>query len=197
MTPPHAFNRPISKRLFITGGLASNLLPAAVRANPATSLPPVPAWRPSFSQPIDRLEERFVYYTDGARDFVILKNGTCVLVDDGLSAAQATDAAFDILSQIYHFHPDMNPAHMDDGNIMVRYDHPAFNVVLADIAHVHWAEIEARHQDALVLDEVLLTPQGQNVFDDFGKQALLGRCYMFMDAEMPAVSHISRHATKA
>jgi hypothetical protein len=45
---------------------------------------------------------------------------------------------------------------------------------------------------ALVPGEVLLTPQGANVFDDVGKQALFGRCYLFMDARAPRIARIVR-----
>jgi len=154
----------------------------------------VPKWRPSFSQPLDRVEERFAYYFNSERDFAILENGTCVPTDNGLSEGEASRAAIQTLSMIYNYHPDMKPSDMDDGNMLVSYNHPAFNVVLSDVAKSHWPEIEARHQDGLATDEVLITPLGQNVFDDFGKKALLGRCYMFMDAQRPMVVRIKRRA---
>lgn len=44
-------------------------------------------------------------------------------------------------------------------------------------------------------DEVLITPLGPNVFDDFGKMALFGRCFMFMDAQDPKVVRIERKGT--
>ena len=81
---------------------------------------------------------------------------------------------------------------MKDGNILVRYNHPAVNVVLEDVATEHWAEIERNHQSALAASEVLITPLGPNVFDEFGKKALFGRCFMFMDARRPVVSRIAR-----
>jgi hypothetical protein len=67
-------------------------------------------------------------------------------------------------------------------------------VVLHDVAKAHWAEIEARHLDGLARSEVLITPRGQNIFDDLGKQGLLGRAYMFMDAQAPEINEIRRHA---
>ena len=82
---------------------------------------------------------------------------------------------------------------MDDGNILVRYNHPAVNVVLRDVAQAHWAEIEKRHMDGLAPSEILITPLGQNKFDAFGKQALLGRAYMFLDAQLPEIVAIKRH----
>ena len=81
---------------------------------------------------------------------------------------------------------------MDDGNLLVRYNHPAANVVLGDIAEAHWEEIERRHLDGLTESEVLITPLGPNKFDRLGKQALLGRAWMFMDAQAPEVVRIRR-----
>lgn len=132
------------------------------------------------------------YYTNGTQDFVLFEHGTCVLLEDGLSDAQAKQFAEEVLSRIYRAHPDMNPANMDDGNILVRYNHPAFNVVFSDLVQENWAEIESRHQDALATHEVLMTPLGPNRFDDFGKKALFGRCFMFMDGQNPKVVRIER-----
>jgi hypothetical protein len=66
--------------------------------------------------------------------------------------------------------------------------------VLSDVAKAHWAEIEAHHLEGLTTDEVLITPLGANVFDEMGKEALLGRCYMFMDALAPKVVHVHRRS---
>ena len=155
-------------------------------------LPPVPSWQPSFAPDIEQVVDRFRYYTNSKRDFVALRHGTCCIVADGLSDAEASSAAIEILSRINNFHPDMTPLQMDDGNVLVQYREPALNVVLVDVAQANWSEIEARHQDGLTPDEVLITPLGQNVFDDFGKMALLGRCYMFMDAQSPEVVRVER-----
>jgi hypothetical protein len=83
---------------------------------------------------------------------------------------------------------------MDDGNIAIQYNHPAINVILSDFAQEHWAEIERNHQDALAKSEVLITPLRPNKFDDFGKKALFGRCFMFMDAQIPEVIRVVRAA---
>ncbi|TKB67070.1 MAG: hypothetical protein E8D47_04550 [Nitrospira sp.] len=170
-------------------GLSKKKLP-----QPPREFPPVPKWRPSIRQPLDRVVERVAHYTDQQRDFVVFEYGTCVLVQDGLSEEEAAAQAKDLLSKIFNFHPDMNPGHMKDGNITVQYNEPALNVVLEDIVQLNWAEIERNHQDALVASEVLMTPLGPNKFDDFGKKALLGRCYMFMDAQDPKVVRIERAA---
>lgn len=61
-----------------------------------------------------------------------------------------------------------------------------------EIAYFHWKEIEDRHLDGLTASEVLITPLGPNKFDDLGKQALLGRAYMFMDAQAPEIIEIRR-----
>ncbi len=83
---------------------------------------------------------------------------------------------------------------MDDGNILAQYKLPAVNVVLGAFAAEHWAEIDRNHQKALATSEMLITPLGHNVFDDFGKKALFGRCFMFMDAQDPKVTKVVRNA---
>ena len=86
----------------------------------------------------------------------------------------------------------MHPLNMDDGNILVRYNHDLATVVLNEVAVSNWSEIDAEHQRALATDEVLITPLGHNTFDDFSKKALFGRCYMFLDAQAPRVIQIVR-----
>ena len=154
--------------------------------------PPVPEWRPDIPQPLDRIIDRFAYYTDGKKDFAVFANGTCAVIPEGLSDADAATAATEILMEIFHYHPDMSPRPMDDGNILVLYNHPAANVVLRDIVEANWDAIDRNHQKALATSEVLMTPLGSNVFDEFGKAALFGRCFMFMDAQDPKVVRIVR-----
>jgi hypothetical protein len=158
------------------------------------NFPPVPKWRPTVSQPLDLVIDRVSYYTDRKRDFAVFTNGTCVILSNGLSEEGAAAEALAVIAKIFRFHPDMNPQPMDDGNILVQYNHPAINVVIDSIATRHWAEIDHNHQAALAGDEVLLTPLGPNKFDDFGKKALFGRCFMFMDAQQPQVVRIVRAA---
>ena len=54
-------------------------------AEPPVVFPPVPVWQPSFKQPLDRMIDRMKYYTDRKRDFAVFENGTCVILEDGLS----------------------------------------------------------------------------------------------------------------
>ena len=93
--------------------------------------PPVPDWKPDFSPDVSHIVDRVRYYTDGNSDIAVFQHGTCVLLDDGLSDEEAAAFALDVLSQIFNYHPDMNPVPMDDGNILVRYNHPAVNVVIS------------------------------------------------------------------
>lgn len=165
---------------------------AGAREEPEPAFPPVPLWKPSFQQPIDQIVDRIAYYSDRQRDFAVFGNGTCAFLESGLSEADAEKVALRTLSEIFNFHPDMSPTSMDDGNILVSYNRPAVNVVLRDVALKHWPEVESRHIDGLTTSEVLITPLGPNKFDDFGKQALLGRAYMFMDAQNPEVIQIRR-----
>jgi hypothetical protein len=156
--------------------------------------PPVPNWQPSFSPSLDTIVDRLRYYTNGKRDFVVFENGTCAIVSDGLTDQDAINAGHEILKKIFWAHPDMTPLNMDDGNVLIQYRAPAVNVVITELAKANWPEIEARHQEGVTPDEVLITPLGHNVFDDFGKKALLGRCYMFMDAQAPNVVRVERKA---
>ncbi len=168
-------------------------LAGAHKAMSSETFPPVPVWKPSFEQPLDEIAERVAYYTSNRVDFCVLRYGTCVVPEAGLTDDQVRLSSRKVLSDIIGYHPDMNPSVIDDGNVVVQYNHPAINVVLNDIARNNWREIEERHLDGLVPSEVLITPIGPNKFDDVGKKALLGRAYMFMDAQDPEVVQISRH----
>jgi hypothetical protein len=154
--------------------------------------PPVPMWRPSFAMPLEDIVERIRFYTNSTRDFVVFAHGTCAVVGAGLSDSAAGSEALAALSKVFNYHPDMNPTPMKDGNVLVRYNEPCLNVVLEAVVKVHWPEIESRHLDGLAQDEVLMTPLGANKFDDFGKKALLGRAYMFMDAQDPQAKWVVR-----
>lgn len=154
--------------------------------------PPVPSWKPEIKVPLGDIEDRMRYYTDDGRDFVIFQHGTVALVENAASDAAAKEQAREIISQIYNYHPDMNPQTMDDGNVLVSYNHPAFNVVLDEVTKAHWAEIEAKHLECLARDEVLITGQGPNTFDELGIKGLFGRCYFFMDAQDPTVVKVVR-----
>ncbi len=79
-----------------------------------------------------------------------------------------------------------------DGNVLVQYNHDVASVVLADVVEQNWSEIDSQYQRALATYNVRITPLGQNTFDHFGKKALFGGCFMFMDAQAPQVVRIER-----
>ncbi len=160
---------------------------------PPSQFPPVPDWKPSIVLPLIEIADRVKFYTNTAHDFAIFRNGTAAILPAGLSDTEAELFAKQSLHQVFHAHPDMHPLQMDDGNILVKYKSNVISVVLSNITDAHWSEINNRHQDALATSEVLITPLGHNVFDDFGKKALFGRCFMFMDAQQPEVVRIVRH----
>lgn len=162
------------------------------KKEPEKRFPPVPDWKPDFAPMLDQVIDRMQYYTNGKCDIAAFLNGTCVVLEDGLLDSDAKKYALQVLHQIYHYHPDMNPMNMDDGNILVQYNQPAANVVIESHVTKHWEAIDKNHQRALATDEVLITPLGPNVFDDFGKKALYGRCFMFMDAQNPKIVKIVR-----
>lgn len=173
-------------------GLFSGLFGGEKMKENNKDFPPVPAWEPKISVPIDKIIDRFRYYSNGNKDFVVLKNGTCIVVPDGLSDEEAKTEALELVSKIFNYHLDMNPKNMDDGNIMILYNHPAYTIVLNETTEKHMDIIRKNHMEALARDEVLITPAGPNKFDDFGMKALFGRCYFFMDAKNPIVSKIIR-----
>jgi len=177
-------------------GLFSNLFAGEKQAGKPKDFPPVPAWQPDVKIPLEKVIDRFRYYTDNKKDFVVLNHGTCVLVSDGLTDEQAGKEALETVSRIFNYHPDMSPKSMDDGNILVFYNHPAYTVVLEEITKQHMDTIRTNHLNALARAEVLMTPAGPNKFDDFGMKALFGRCYFFMDAKTPEVFSVVRKATR-
>ena len=71
------------------------------------------------------MAETFAYYTDHSRDFVIFESSTCCLVEPDLSEDGAIAEAAGILEKIVSFHPDFHTYWMDDGNLLVGYNHPA------------------------------------------------------------------------
>ncbi len=148
-----------------------------------------PAWAPSFKQPIERVIARFKQYKADVGGFVVFENGTCVPVAPGLSEAAAVAAANAVFAEIVNKRPDLHPEPVNDGNVLIGFKPPAYNIVLSDFVLAHWAEIERRHSEWVLPDEVLMTPLGPNVFDDYGKKALLARTFMFMDARDPVPVH--------
>lgn len=162
-------------------------------SEPPAQFPPAPDWKPEIRQSLDRITERIRVYTNGSRDFAVFSYGTVAILPNGLSDAEAEKHAKQSLHNVFHAHPDMNPMNMKDGNILIQYNHDVASLALCDVLEEHWAEIDKQHQRALATSEVLITPLGSNAFDDFGKKALFGRCYMFMDAQTPVVVRIERH----
>ena len=160
----------------------------------ARRFPPVPNWQPEFGPSPEQVVETFSYYTDEERDFAVLKNGTIVELAKGVADTDVPTQVNETIAAIYNRHPDMSPQTMDDGNILVAYNYPAFNIAFEEIASAYWRGIDKNHLEALCTDEVLMSNLGANVFDDFGKKALWARCYFFMDAHRPEVIEIVRNA---
>jgi len=177
------------RELLVTGSLLAAF--GTGKKLQASSLP-VPKWRPRFHPPLKEIISRFQYYRNNAQDFVIFRNGTCVPVENGIPDHDAIVAAKLVLKRIISFHPDFQTLPMDDGNFLVTYNQPAFNVILRKTVQSNWGKIERHHLDGLVKDEVIISPAGQNIFNDMGKIGLLGRSYMFMDAQNPRAARIIR-----
>ena len=159
---------------------------------PTKQFPPVPAWAPTIIQPLDKIAEAVQDTTKNSVDFALFKFGTFVFLADNLTEQQADDQARTILQYAFRAHPDIDPLVVAGNNVLIRYDQPVGNMVLHETIQKHWEEIDRRHFDALTDNECLMTPLGPNKFDDFGKVALFGRCFMFMDGQDPQVVRIVR-----
>jgi len=148
--------------------------------------PPRPKWRPDLFIDIDRITDSAKYYTGHKLQLAIFQYGTVALL--AKRSDNVEHDAKDFLNKIYNFHVDFKPITMDDGNYLIEYLQPAFNIVFKDEVENHWKYIEKHHLEGLCNDEVLLNGQGQaNVFDNIGKICLFGRAKMFMDAQDPVV----------
>ena len=178
-------------------GLFKKKDPPKPPQEPASRFPPVPDWQPQIVQPLEAIVDRVRYYTDRKRDFAVFTHGTFALLPEGLDDADAQALALRALHGVFHAHPDMHPRAMDDGNVLVTYKNNVASLALDAVTREHWQEIDSRHQQALATHEVLITPLGSNVFDEFGKKALFARCYMFMDAQEPQVVRIVRRDAQA
>lgn len=181
-----------NKRHFLIGFASTIIGMKSACAQKNTLPPPVPQWRPNFRSNTQQIVERFRLYTDSKWDFVVFENSTCCIVPPDLTEERAELVAVESLKKIFHSHPDMNPTPMKDGNVLVGYNEPAYNIVFADLAQQNWSQIEKFHLEGLTASEVIITPLGRNVFDKVGKMALLGRSWMFMDAQSLKVVRIIR-----
>lgn len=157
----------------------------------AERFPPVPSWRPSFNVSLDQIEDRMVYYTNDKCDLAFFRNGTTVILEHRIADEEVKNYAKQVLDDIYNYHPDFNPMGMDDGNFLVGYNHPAYNVVLSDFVKEHLQEIQKQIGGAVATDEVIM-PADEISPDDRLLMGLFGRCFMFMDAQEPEVVRIYR-----
>lgn len=151
-------------------------------------LPPRPRWQPTITVDIERTARTFACYMDGKHSFVVLKNGTCVLLPpEGTTNPQA--AAEKTLRDILWAHPDTKLRTMNDGNFLILYSQPtAATVMFADVVEANWAYIEKNYSHGLTESEVLRGPDGKPAqFTKGVKVNLFGRAYMFMDAVSPEV----------
>ena len=84
--------------LFLTMGIFSGLF-GGEKPKKDADFPPVPEWEPDIKLPQDKIIDRFSYYTDGKKDFVVFANGTGVIVTNGLSDDDAKKEATATLSK--------------------------------------------------------------------------------------------------
>ena len=149
--------------------------------------PPVPKWRPNTPNDTDRIINCAKYYTGSKLQIAVFKFGTVVLLPSRVESIEITTK--DVLNKIYNAHPDFRPKIVDDGNYLIEYHQPAFNIVFIDEIDNNWNYIDKNHLDGVCTDEVLVNNlQQRNVFDKVGKICLFGRAKMFMDAQDPEIA---------
>ncbi len=163
-------------------------------AHACNSKASLPNWKPDFAISIDQVLDRMKHYSDNETDILVFEHGTAVLLPPNLKDTEANEFAKNVLSEIVSDYPDMNLINMDDGNMLIKYFHPAFNVVINDYANQHIEKIKQHHLNALAGEELLITPLGNNKFDATGMKALYGRSFMFMDAQHQKIAKIYRHS---
>jgi len=148
--------------------------------------PPIPQWRPNTPNDINKIINTAEYYTGSKLLLAVFKFGTVVFLTSWVDNIEV--GAKNILNQIYNFHPDFNPKPMSEGNYLIEYRKPAFNIVFKEEIADNWVCIDKNHLQGICTDEVLINGKGQhNVFDTVGKICLFGRAKMFMDAQDPIV----------
>lgn len=151
--------------------------------------PPIPTWRPNTPVDIEHILSTAKHYTGNKLQLAVFKYGTVALMvkrveDIELEAKSA-------LHKIYYAHPDFKPVTMDDGNYLIEYTQPAFNIVFKQELEQYWTYIDAHHIEGVCNEEILIDGGGrQNVFTDLGKISLYGRAKMFMDAQDPQIVKI-------
>jgi hypothetical protein len=148
--------------------------------------PPVPTWRPDTPVDIENILSTAKHYTGSKLQLAVFKYGTVALMATHIENIESEAKL--ALHKIYYAHPDFKPVTMDDGNYLIEYTQPAFNVVFKEELEEYWPYINAHHMKGVCNDEILIDGGGRkNVFTDLGKICLYGRAKMFMDAQDPQV----------
>lgn len=151
--------------------------------------PPIPTWRPNTPVNVENILSAAKHYTGSKLQLAVFKYGTVVLIVNRVENTEIE--AKSVLHKIYYAHPDFKPVTMDDGNYLIEYVQPAFNIVFKDELEKYWFYIDAHHLEGVCNDEILIDGDGRkNVFTDLGKICLYGRAKMFMDAQNPQVVKI-------
>lgn len=144
----------------------------------------VPAWKPDCDRDLERIATLCTHFTNGATSFVVFSHGTCVIMDSPVNEEEAFQTASQHLSLFLKSHPDVQPLAMNDGSVLVQsLNVSAVSIVPPETLASYQSQIEENHLSAIPGHEVIMTPNGPNVFDDFGKQVLFARAFIFWDAQ--------------
>jgi hypothetical protein len=152
--------------------------------NKGTSLRP--RWRPQIRPDSHLVLEKAGFYLNQKFQLAVFAFGTVVYFKNHVN--EIDNSAKQIISNLNLTHPDFTSSEMEDGNFIVEFNEPAFNIVFRNEIDLHWQYIEKNHLNGLCKNEVLINKYGErNTFDKIGKIALFGRARMFMDIQYPKI----------
>ena len=152
---------------------------------------PVPKWKPDILVDEERIAKCFAYYTDYQNNFVVFKNGTCLILDDFESDVekQAKRALRERFNPLLSFSTEV----LVDDNWYVKFQGGVIGIVFKDEIDANIEYIETNYLDGLLPTEVLFeneigekpTELGLN-----GKVGLLSRARAVMDYLEPEISYV-------
>jgi hypothetical protein len=143
---------------------------------------PVPRWKPDMYVDTKRTAQSFAYYTDYQHDFVVFKNGTCLVVD--YITTNIKDDARCVLQQTFNPLLSFKTEELVDDNWYVAFSGNIVGIVFRDEIEENIDYIEENYMDGLLPSEIIHEGEigdGGNVFDLNGKIGLLARLRVVMD----------------
>lgn len=152
---------------------------------------PVPKWKPEIIVDTERVAKCFAYYTDYQNNFVVFKNGTCLILNDFES---------DVEKQAkYAFKKRFNPLlsfkaeQLVDDNWYILFQGNIIGIVFQDEIETNIDYIEKNYLDGLLPTEMLFENEVSGKPKELGlngKISLLARARAIVDYLDPEVVYV-------